>query len=206
VKLEGIHEALRAGCRLHAFLSGGGLRVVRLEGKRGVLKGYGEHPAIEDALSHADEDYRAGGRPYDEVYGGTKPHYLTGSSTPTGPLDAWVQQGQTFDARQDGAEVVVEMRGWEHTAWPENAVERVKVEGSIEWSTPRGFTYRATPIRFANGEIGASGEVVKAPPGKRDPWFYRVVKTGRGPCLMAAVDSALTAEADEAREGQGAKR
>ena len=61
--LDHLQQALRNGAKLHAFLSGGGLRVVRLE-KGGKLLGYGEHPYIEEALRHADEDTEAGGRPY----------------------------------------------------------------------------------------------------------------------------------------------
>ena len=45
-----VEEALRKGKGLHAFLSGGGLRVVRIEDKgRGTLRGYGEHPHIDEA-------------------------------------------------------------------------------------------------------------------------------------------------------------
>ena len=43
MRLIGINKALKEGGRLHAFLSGSGLRVVRIE-KNGKLKGYGEHP------------------------------------------------------------------------------------------------------------------------------------------------------------------
>ena len=56
-ELPGIHQALRDGCRLRAFMSGGGLRVIRLE-KRKQLKAYGEFPHVEEALQHADEQSR----------------------------------------------------------------------------------------------------------------------------------------------------
>ena len=44
----------------------------------GPLRGYGEHPILLRALYYASEDYLAGGRPYDEVYGKLKPHHLHG--------------------------------------------------------------------------------------------------------------------------------
>lgn len=105
MNLPGLEQALRDGCKVHAFRSGGGLRVIRITTKDGQLKGYGEHPQVEDALSHANEDFLAGGRPYQEVYGGSKPNYLTGSSEPTSPLDDWLLHGHTFDAWYDGVRV-----------------------------------------------------------------------------------------------------
>jgi hypothetical protein len=93
---------IQAGASLHAFRSGGGLRVVTIcpqfDQKKG-LGGYGEHPYIYDALAIAEEDAIAGGREYEEVYGENKlhPHYLTGDSTPAGGLDAWVLCGRSFD-------------------------------------------------------------------------------------------------------------
>lgn len=111
MELTGIEQALRYGCRLHAFRSGAGLRVVRIE-KDGDLVGYGEHPHASDALSHANEDILAGGRPYDEVYGCLKPHYLTGSSSANDELDLWLLQGHTFDVRCEGNEFVFELKGF----------------------------------------------------------------------------------------------
>lgn len=106
-KLPHIEQALLSGATMHAFLSGGGLRVVRVT-KNEKLIGYGEHPHIEGALHHTNDDIKAGGRPYNEVYGKLKPYYITGSSTPSCPLDRWVRQGHTFDVHADGDEFVVE--------------------------------------------------------------------------------------------------
>lgn len=94
---SGVQQALDSVARLHTFRSGGGLRVVRLE-RDGTLVGYGEHPNIEDAMSHADEDYLAGGRKYKQVYGKIYPHYLTGSSHASSILDSWISRGFTVDA------------------------------------------------------------------------------------------------------------
>lgn len=51
-----LEDPLMEGGRLHAFRSGGGLRVVRLEyGQK--LRGYGEHYDIGTALCHCAEDF-----------------------------------------------------------------------------------------------------------------------------------------------------
>lgn len=111
MELKGIHQALREGCRLQAFCSGGGLRIVRIE-KDGKLKGYGEHPMIHDALSHVDEDFLAGGKPHNEVYGKKYPHYLTGSASSSNDLDVWILRGCTFDVWQEGDEIIFQLNGY----------------------------------------------------------------------------------------------
>lgn len=111
IEHPGIDQALERGNRLHGFLSGGGLRVIRLE-LDGELKGYGEHPNVDEALIHASEDFSAGGRDYYEVYGKLYPHYLTGSSEITSPLDGWLLRGRTIDAyRVYRGKVRVELTG-----------------------------------------------------------------------------------------------
>lgn len=115
MKLSGIVTALKNGCVLHAFRSGGGLRVVRIEKEKrgGDLVGYGEHPMAADAFSHANEDYLAGGRKYEKVYGKIHPHYLTGA-VPSGndPLDAWIYKGFELDAYYENKKIVVELTGY----------------------------------------------------------------------------------------------
>jgi hypothetical protein len=105
---EKIDEALEQGLSLRGFRSGGGLRVVRLE-EHNSLKGYGEHPNLEEALRHLNEDYAAGGREYSDVYGPIHPHYLTGSSTPTSELDAHILGGNKFKAFKDEAGVHIQI-------------------------------------------------------------------------------------------------
>ncbi len=195
MKLNGISKALEEGCRLHAFRSGGGLRVVRLE-KDGKLKGYGEHPHIDDALSHADEDFLAGGRPYQEVYGegAPKPHYLTGSREVTGDLDNWILQGNTFDAHQDNGNIVVELKGHMQTKIPDNISKRVLATGNTETWEHRGYTYRISRSSFpGNRETCVRSEVIKSPKGRdsSDCWIYEVTKTGKAKDLSEAIILAL---------------
>lgn len=191
-----IDRALRSGARLHAFRSGGGLRVVRLE-KSGELVGYGEHPQVEDALSHTAEDFEAGGRPYEEVYGGAKPHYLTGSLTPSSPLDTWLLKGSTFDAFVEGDDVVVEMHGYEHTTAPDDVKEKAKT-GPVQWRDKRGNGYHLEPFQFpGNGEWGFSMKCIEKM-SKADAYLYPIVKTGRASKLSDAIAKAIEAEAKEA--------
>jgi hypothetical protein len=116
MKLTNIEQALREGCKVRAFLSGGGLRVIRIEDATQQLKGYGEHPHVEGALQRADNDYAAGGRPYGEVHGGSEPHYLTGSPIPSGELDAWVRAGNTFNAVTEGDGFGFVLDGYDETS------------------------------------------------------------------------------------------
>ena len=81
--------------------------------KAGWATAYGEHPSVEPALEHAAEDFKAGGRSYGEVYGKLHPHYWTGSATPSSPLDEWILGGSTFDAWEDGDQLVVELKGYD---------------------------------------------------------------------------------------------
>lgn len=201
MELAGIDQLLKDGCRLHAFCSGGGLRVVRIE-KDSKLKGYGEHPQVEDALSHANEDYLAGGRPYKKVYGGTKPYYLTGSSTSTSPLDQWLLQGHTFDAWQNGEGVVFQLKGLTDVKIPKEVRDSVmKSEQSATWKH-RGYTYLSEPS-WIIGELGIHTKIIKSPKGKRsgsDPWMYRIAKTGYGKNFIEAMENAFEAEEVEVRE------
>jgi hypothetical protein len=99
-----LERALRGGHVIHAFRSGGGLRVVLIEkGRHGPLAGYGECPHISEALRQAAEDYPTGAR--------GKLHSIppAAATAPTSKLDAWVHAGRPFDARCEGDLFVVEL-------------------------------------------------------------------------------------------------
>ncbi len=192
-ELPGIAKALATGCKLHAFLSGGGLRVVRLE-RKDALKGYGEHPDVSEALLHTSDDYLAGGRPYDEVYGKECPHYLTGSTLPASNLDAWLRQGRTFKAWQEGHEVVFQLSGYGYMNPPDDVVERAKAGETVRWRK-RGYTMESSPYQFASGEWGCSTRPIKSPKGRSssDSHMYEITKTGRGADFWKAMLAAFEA-------------
>lgn len=194
---------LRQGANLHAFLSGGGLRVLRVE-KGGRLLGYGEAPTLSEAFALLEEDFCEGkgkSRPYHKVYDGKRhPHYLTGQSTPDGALDAWVRSGSTFDVVCSDGGFSVTLSGYQHQPTPADVtVERVSREGVVCWKD-RGFVYEATPACFASGTIGMSIRTLNKVEG-RDPFFYRVRKTALATVLEEALDLALQAQAEEVRRG-----
>jgi hypothetical protein len=196
--IETIETALYNGAKMHCFLSGGGLRVVRLE-RNGKLVGYGEHPHLEDALSHAAEDYEAGGRDYAAVYGGDKPLYLTGSTQPTGPLDAWVRQGRTIDAIVAGNHIVVTMEGYGENRTPDDVAKRVFAGETVEWEA-RGLKFKSRPEPFPNGDPGCMTECLTRT--ARDAWSFRIHKRGRHTHLQRALELAIEAEEKE-NDGDG---
>ena len=199
-ELNGIHRALQNGCRLHAFASGGGLRVIRIE-KNGKLAGYGEQPHVEVALLHADEDYLAGCSEYKEVYGKKYPHYLTGDTLSTSNLDWWVRKGCTFDCWQEGSEIVFELRGYAENKNPEWVLNKAKeTDEPVQWQE-RGFTY-ATQYYEHNGDPGYQTEVVVSRPGAGNaaPWIYKIVKHGAGKNFWEAMTSAFAADEIEVEE------
>lgn len=194
MELKGLEKSLEEGCRLHGFRSGGGLRVIRLE-HEGNLRGYGEHPNVEDALSHASEDFLASGRKYSEVYGKSKPHYLTGSQNVTSPLDGWLIQGKTIDAFMQGGEVVVELRGLAQTKSPKDIIEKVRQTGQpVAWQN-RGYTFETRLDKFPSGVPCYSISILESPEGRNtaDPWMYNIVKTGKAKGFFEALGKAIEA-------------
>lgn len=200
--MNGIEAALRNGCKIHAFSSGGGLRVIGIKKNAGYI-GYGEHPHVEEALLHADEDYLVGGRPYKEVYGKKYPHYLTGSTECTSNLDFWLRRGSTFDVWADGSEIVFRLNGFKQTEFPKELDDKVLATGKPETFEDRGYTYRLTRMYLANGKPGVSGKVIKSPKGKRlnsDPWMYHITKTARDNNFWDAMLKAFEAPEIEVAE------
>jgi hypothetical protein len=193
MKLVEIEKALKQGCKMHGFCSGGGLRVVRVE-QKGKLKGYGEHPNVEDALSHANEDLSFGGRVYSKVYGVLKPHYLTGSSEETSSLDAWLLIGNTFDAYVDCKSVIVELRGYAKTEVPQNVIAELDKDGRVVRWTNREYIYETTASIFPDGKYRQSTKIVSGSyKTGANPWIYNIVKKGLGKNFFGALEKALGA-------------
>ncbi len=197
----GLEQALVGGCRMHAFLSGGGLRVIAIRDSNGTLKGYGEAPHVEDALTHASLDYTLGHETYGAQYGGNAArysHYLTGSSEASSPLDMCLLAGKNIDAFSvpGGNEIVVTLSGLEH--WPAAPRELlVQVTESLKPASyhERGVTYQIVPFKFpGDGSIGAMYEPVSAPEGAHTSGFYNYTMTGVGENFDAAAAAALEAE------------
>lgn len=192
-----IEKALREGGQLHAFMSGGGLRVLRIEkGKRGgKLIAYGEHPTVDEAFRILGDDFKAGGRDYNKVYGKIEEHYLTGQSMPEGELDAWIRKGSTFDARFTKGEFVFELTGLEDSRTPDDTVKRCTAGETVKWTDERGVTYECSPSRFPNGEACCSTRIVSRPKGMKEhrAWMYYATRTGKGLTLEAAIDAAFKA-------------
>lgn len=201
--LQGIETSLRDGAVVRAFRSGGGLRVVRIE-NLGDLVGYGEHPSIDAAIRHADEDFIAGGRPYGEVYGGDKPNYLTGSIDSTSELDTRIRQGDKFRSWQDGEVIYFELEGYAKVEVPKEILTRVMDTGISEtWADKaRGYTYLVKSSRFPNGGPCSSISVSEGPEDRSgsDPWMYHTSQIGEGANFMSAMNAALVAERIEKRE------
>lgn len=185
-----IEPALKMGGFIHAFMSGGGLRVLRLAefGPRGDLMGYGESPTVDDAFRILADDYEAGGRKYGDVYGKVEP-------APAGELDAWVRKGNTFDAWYKDGEYVVELRSLQEAHTPEETVRRCTAGETIAWTDDRRVTYQCSPSRFPNGERCCSTKIVKVPKGMTHnrAWMWYATQTGRGPTLSDAIDQAFKA-------------
>jgi hypothetical protein len=202
VTLDGIKTALQGGHRVRAFLSGGGLRVIRIE-KEGKLKGYGEHPHVDEALIYADEDFKKRGRPYKEVYGVDKDHYLTGSREKSNELDGWILQGRKFEAWQENEIVYFKLGGMAETRTSQEIIDQVLSTGQdIRWEN-RGYTYRSYRSLFGNGQKSVSTEVIGKPEGVRggaDPWMYDISKTGQGSDFWEACQNAFQAPEVEVSE------
>lgn len=215
--IASLEKALLSGHALHTFRSGGGLQVVRIEkvdgnARRGELKGYGEHPHINEALRHAGEDFATGGRPYAEVYGtcdwdnpenskeGIYPMYLTGTHDVVGKLDQWVKQN-TVDARGRDGQIEVELRGWAHQALPDSVQDRcTRGRETIEWESERGCKFKTSPFTFpGNGEPGCSTQTLSMPEGMRPhrAWDWRTKQIGRGATFADALNAAFAAKPEE---------
>jgi len=199
LEFKGIEQALRQGNTLRAFCSVGGLRVVRIDDyKEKKLVGYGEHPHIEDALRHAEEDFIVGGLPYEEKYGDGKkyPEYSTGSLTPSSELDAIILRGSTFKAFcTEKSKFNFAIDAYKEHETPKAILEQARIMGEpICYQDARGFTFEVTNI-----DGGWRISVITVPEGKtkNDGYSYRATKIGQGRSFKEAVNNAFKAPETE---------
>lgn len=136
-----VEKTLRTkeGTFMHAFRSGGGLRVLRLECKKKGLLAYGEHPTADIALVYLEEDHKAGGRKYEKVYGPIYPHYLTGTSDPSNELDRWLLRGRGFDIKYEDGQFAFTSKFMPRWTCPQKVQDMVWGKG------------RFTPVRYRQG-------------------------------------------------------
>lgn len=215
-----VDSALQSGHAMHAFRSGTGLQVVRIEKvkgleRRGPLKGYGEHPHVSEALRHAADDFVAGKRPYSKVYGtfdmshpqggeeGLYPMYLTGTHESTGRLDTWCKNG-TFDAWRRDGKVEVILKGWKQHEIPANVRTLVMDCGeTIVWSDDRGCSFQSSPTTWPGEKgHGCSTKPLSRPEGMKEHrvWIWRTTQTGSGDTFTDALNEAFEAKVEEADE------
>lgn len=201
-----IEAALKAGSKLHAFRSGGGLRVVRIDpidiAANETPTGYGEAPHWNRALSLLAIDLTDGPREYKDTYGRRTPHYWTGSSSSNSHLDTELLKGNKLDAWWDPSKGVFvgEVHGYaDHRDLAESkaAVAAAYRGETARWSH-RGYEYETSPARSPNGEVGASTKLLspKAKDGA-DPWMWKVVRRASATKASKAFQLALKAEATE---------
>ena len=152
MKYSRIDKKLKEGYSLHAFRSGGGLRVLSL--KKDNQKFYAESCDLYDALRILEDDIKAGGRKYKDVYGKIESDYLTGSVHFGDDLDNWICAGYPFDVKCEDDLIVIDISTKEDARVPESISKRVYKGESIYWKIT-GFKrmFKSTPVRYANDEI-----------------------------------------------------
>ncbi len=190
--LKGTNKALKEGCKVYSFRSGGGLRVIRIEkGKK--LMGYGDYWNVEIALSRASKEYLTG---KDQ----NEPRYLTGSSTASSPLDSWILRGRDLEAWRENDKIVCQLKGLAYVEYPKDITEEVIKTGKpVVWTSDRGYTYRLTKYYYADSAVGVISEVIKRPEGDDFSIMYHITKTGYGKNFSEAVKNALRAKEVEVK-------
>jgi hypothetical protein len=192
-----IEQPLIDGHMIHAFSSGSGLRVIRIETNDGELVGYGEAPQVEDAVAHAALDYQLGHEDYSRQYGDEDAryiHYLTGTHELSSPLDAHLRWGYTFDAKNKDGKVEVTLSGTEHTPdVPEGVHDTVRMTGKPATWEERGVIYEITlGGRFSNGKPCTSMRPIHTPEGV-NAWMFRYTRLGIADTFESAVADAFEA-------------
>jgi hypothetical protein len=174
--LEIVENALRGGAKLKGFLSGGGLRVLRVEDELGILVGYGEHPHASAAFRILADDIVAGGRDYEAVYGPIETHYLTGSSLAEDQVDAWFHRGYSFRMVGNEKLIALELSGFAQHKTPPEMEAAALAGATVRYEDARGLLYESKPYTFPNGDKGVTTRCVWHPPlmDKSDIWMWRI--------------------------------
>ncbi len=187
---QALESALRGKARLRAFLSGGGLRVIRVEkGER--LVGYGEAPTMAPALALAEDDVAAGGRPYGEVYGKLVPEYLTGDvGVEADPVDVWIYEGHKLAVAFERGRFVATLTAIRLAGASEEVLAEARTTGRpVTWEE-RGMRYVSTP--YGDGTVSTRC-VDEGDGSRRDQWSFHASRTGAGEGIAEALAAALAA-------------
>lgn len=178
-----LSKALKNGDKLHGFRSGGGLRVVRLTHceKTG---GYGEHPHVETALKYAEDDLKVGGRKYNDFYGKTVDHYLTGDSFASSQLDAYLLQGRDFDVYFENDQFIFLGKYYYTVKIPQEILDKAeKTRINQTWTSDQGIIYEIVPSKvIATNSLSFSIHAISNPT-KIHPHFQEVVIVNRAKTL-----------------------
>lgn len=177
--------AEKASNAIHAFRSGGGLRVLRLECGDDLL-GYGESIQFDEALKNLENDTAAGGRKYNEVYGKLTPHYLTGTSEVSSNIDRWLLMGRSFDIRNfHFGDEPYEFK----SEFSSDLDFKQYHQAALDSTTPVIFEKDGITYQFSK----SSGKVLINKSGL-DPWIRRCTITYRAPTfsnLLSLVNDKL---------------
>ncbi len=155
-KYKHIEKALKDGYTIHGFRSGGGLRVLTMSKKDEIDRYYGESCNLQEALRILNDDIKAGGRKYEDVYGKIETHYWTGAySSDVDPVDAWVCSGRKFDVHFD-TQFIVDMTQEEYIETPQAVINEVhNYNKTVFWKVvgkENPTIFKSSPSTFPNGE------------------------------------------------------
>lgn len=143
----------------------------------------------------------AGHRNYHDVYNenGLYDHYITGAypKSEDDKLDNWICGGSDFDGYYENGEFVVELLGYEQYETPKDIQEWVLEHKTNRiWTSGRGLEYEAEIYVFANNKEGISVKCNTKNTDK-DPFMWKIKKTGRGKSFMEAIEKAFESENEE---------
>lgn len=208
MKYEYIEKFLKEGWLLHGFRSGGGLRVLSMKPNKllpknrgavlaedfGLVKNtaelYGESHNLWEALRILNDDAKAGGRKYKDVYGKIEDNYMTGSYTnENDPVDAWIGGGRKFDIHYDG-EFILDMSILEHIHTPKPICQLAYKGETVHWKVNGDLIYVRTssPMTLTNGEIACTTKLTPPANGLED--MVIIERIAKGTSLDEIIENA----------------
>ena len=147
-------DRLKAGAKIHGFSSGGRVRVLRSD-TEGLI-GYGEGADINEAFDELEKNFKTGKK-------GTI--YMTGGY-PTSKFDGWVMNHSGYDITWNEKQQMVEIElNWIDFGGPPKNISDTVMKTGIPMITkgPDDITWKVSPCRFSNGDMGASCETIDSP-------------------------------------------